>query len=94
MVESAKKETDDDELQTEPLLAGAEIETEIDAVEEDGLPSDEESFVAVSTDEDETNATATFEDDEEFIDELAEDAGDEDIDADEASRTLSENDEE
>ena len=44
-----------------------EIETEIDAVEDDGLPSDEESFIAVSADEDETNAPATFEDAGDFI---------------------------
>ena len=94
MIESAKKETDNDELQTDPLIAGAEIETEIDAVEDDGLPSDEESFMAVSTDEDETNAPASFEDDGEFIDELAEDAEVDDIDADSASGIHSENDEE
>ena len=94
VVEATKKETDEDEFQTDPLLAGAEIEADIDAVEDDGLPADEESFVAVSSDEDETDAPATFEDDEEFIDELAEDADDDDIDADEDAATLSENEEE
>ena len=93
VVETTKKETDEDEFQTDPLLAGAEIEADIDAVEDDGLPADEESFVAVSSDEDETDAPATFEDDEEFIDELAEDA-DDDIDADEDAAPLSENEEE
>ena len=94
VVETTKKETDEDEFQTDPLLAGAEIEADIDAVEDDGLPADEESFVAVSSDEDETAAPATFEDDEEFIDELAEDADDDDIDADEDAAPLSENEEE
>jgi uncharacterized protein (TIGR02300 family) len=93
-VEAAKEETDKDEFQTDPLLAGAEIETDIDSVEDDGLPAEEESFIAVSADEDETAAPATFEDDEEFIDELAEDTGDDDIDADDDSATLSENEKE
>ena len=95
VVETTKKETDEDEFQTDPLLAGAEIEADIDAVEDDGLPADEESFVAVSSDEDETAAPATFKDDEEFIDELAEDADDDDdIDADEDAAPLFENEEE
>ena len=94
VAEAAKKETDEDEFQTDPILAETEIETEIDAVEDDGLPSDEESFIAVSADEDETNAPATFEDAGDFINELAEDAGDDDIDADEASENLSESDQE
>ena len=54
------------------------------------MSADEESFVAVSSDEDEKVARANFEDDEEFIDELAEDAADDDIDA----APLSENEEE
>ena len=60
------------------------------------MPADDESFVAVSSDEDETAAPATFEDDEEFIDELAEDANDVDIDsdADEDASPPSENEEE
>ena len=93
VVEATKKETDEDEFQTDPLLAGDEIEADIEGVEDDGLPADEENFVAVSSDEDETAAPATFEDDEEFIDELAEDA-DDDIDADEDAAPLSENEEE
>ncbi len=94
IVEAAKKDTAENEFQTEPLLAEAEIETDIDDVEDDGLPADDESYIAVSSDEDETNAPATFEDDEEFIDELAEDVEEVDMDADEASGTLSEKDEE
>ena len=94
VIEATKKETDEDVFQTDSLLAGAEIEADIDAVEDDGLPADEESFVAVSSNEDETTAPATFEDDEEFMDELAEDADDDDIDADEDAVPLSENEEE
>jgi uncharacterized protein (TIGR02300 family) len=94
VIEATKKETDEDVFQTDSLLAGAEIEADIDAVEDDGLPADEESFVAVSSNEDETTAPATFEDDEEFMDELAEDAADDDIDADEDALPLSENEEE
>ena len=94
VVETTKKETDEDEFQTDPLLAGAEIEADINAVEDDGLAADEESFVAASSDEDETAAPATFEDDEEFIDELAEDADDDDIDADEEAAPLPEKEEE
>ena len=97
VVETTKKETDEDEFQTDPLLAGAEIEADIDAVEDDGLPADEESFVAVSSDEDETAAPATFQEDEAPIHELAEDAedaDDDDIDADEDAAPLSENEEE
>ncbi len=91
VVEATKKETDEDEFQTDPLLAGDEIEADIEGVEDDGLSADEESYVAVSSDEDEKAARATFEDDEEFIDELAEDAADDDdIDA----APLSENEEE
>ena len=90
VVEATKKETDEDEFQTDPLLAGDEIEADIEGVEDDGLSADEESFVAVSSDEDEKVARANFEDDEEFIDELAEDAADDDIDA----APLSENEEE
>ena len=94
VVETAKKETDEDEFQTVSLLSESEIETDIDAVEDDGLPANEESFIAVNEDEDETVTPATFEDDEEFIDKLAEDAGDDGIDANDDTATLSENDEE
>ena len=57
------------------------------------MPTDEEAFVAVSEDDEEATASAKFEDDEEFIDELSEDTGDDDIDTDDAENGLTENDE-
>ena len=94
VVEVVKKEQEEDDFQTDPILDGAELEADIDSVEDDGLPTDEEAFVAVSEDDEEATASAKFEDDEEFIDELAEDADDDDIDADEDAAPLSENEEE
>ena len=94
VVEITKKESDEDEFEAGPLLAGAEIEADIEAVEDDGLPQDEESFIAVNADEDETAASAAFEDEQDFIDELADDASDDDIDADDHEATLSDSEEE
>ena len=93
VVEVVKKEQEEDDFQTDPILNGAELETDIDSVEDDGLPTDEEAFVAVSEDDDEATASAKFEDDEEFIDELSEDTGDDDIDTDDVENGLTENDE-
>ncbi len=93
VVEVVKKEQEEDDFQTDPILDGAELEADIDSVEDDGLPTDEEAFVAVSEDDDEATASAKFEDDEEFIDELSEDTGDDDIDTDDAENGLTENDE-
>ena len=93
VVEVVKKEQEEDDFQTDPILDGAELETDIDTVEDDGLPTDEEAFVAVSEDDDEATASAKFEDDEEFIDELSEDTGDDDIDTDDEENGLTENDE-
>ena len=93
VVEVVKKEQEEDDFQTDPILDGAELEADIDSVEDDGLPTDEEAFVAVSEDDEEATASAKFEDDEEFIDELSEDTGDDDIDTDDAENGLTENDE-
>ena len=77
-VEVLKKDKSDNDFESDPLLQGADFEDDIDAVEDDGLPSDEDGFVAVKSDEEEETAPATFDDDEEFIDELPDDNSDED----------------
>ena len=77
-VEVLKKDKSDNDFESDPLLQGADLEDDIDAVEDDGLPSDEDGFVAVKSDEEEETAPATFDDDEEFIDELPDDNSDED----------------
>ena len=76
--EVLKKDKSDNDFESDPLLQGADLEDDIDAVEDDGLPSDEDGFVAVKSDEEEETAPATFDDDEEFIDELPDDNSDED----------------
>ncbi|MDA9815935.1 TIGR02300 family protein [Alphaproteobacteria bacterium] len=77
-VEVLKKDKSDNDFESDPLLQGADLEDDVDAVEDDGLPSDEDGFVAVKSDEEEETAPATFDDDEEFIDELPDDNSDED----------------
>ena len=81
VIEVAKKEKDEEDFQDNTLLDEAELDPDIDDVEDDGLPSDEDEFITVSDDDDE--ATTTFTNDEEFMDNLAEDAGEDDIDEDE-----------
>ena len=77
-VEVLKKDKSGNDFESDPLLQGADLEDDIDAVEDDGLPSDEDGFVAVKSDEEEETASATFDDDEEFMDELPDDNSDED----------------
>ena len=81
VIEVVKKEKDEEDFQDNTLLDEAELDPDIDDVEDDGLPSDEDEFIAVSEDDDED--TTTFTNDEEFMDNLTEDAGEDDIDEDE-----------
>ena len=81
IIEVVKKEKDDEDFQDDTLLNEAELDPDIDDVEDDGLPSDENEFITVSDDDDE--ATTTFTNNEEFMDNLSEDAGEDDIDEDE-----------
>ncbi len=80
-IEVVKKEKDEEDFQDNTLLDEAELDPDIDDVEDDGLPSDEDEFITVGDDDDE--ATTTFTNGEEFMDNLTEDAGEDDIDEDE-----------
>ena len=80
VVEVTKNEKDEEEFEDAALLNEGDLETDLDNAEEDGLPSDEDSFIPVGEDEDEETAPATFEDDEEFMDNLSEEVEDDDID--------------
>ena len=91
-IEVVKKEKDEEDFQDNTLLDESELDPDIDDVEDDGLPSDEDEFITVSDDDDE--ATTTFANDEEFMDNLAEDAGEDDIDEDEETNPSSKKEEE
>ena len=91
VIEAVKKEKDEEDFQDNTLLDEAELDPDIDDVEDDGLPSDEDEFIAVSEDDDE--ATTTFTNDEEFMDNLTEDAGEDDIDEDEETSPSSKKEE-
>ena len=91
-IEVVKKEKDEEDFQDNTLLDEAELDPDIDDDEDDGLPSDEDEFITVSDDDDE--ATTTFANDEEFMDNLAEDAGEDDIDEDEETNPSSKKEEE
>ncbi len=91
VIEVVKKEKDEEDFQDNTLLDEAELDPDIDDVEDDGLPSDEDEFIAVSEDDDE--ATTTFTNDEEFMDNLTEDAGEDDIDEDEETSPSSKKEE-
>ena len=80
IVEVEKNEKDEDEFQDESLLDEEDLEPELENVEDDGLPTDEDSFIQVSEDDEEQTAPAAFEDDEEFIDDLSGDVEDNEID--------------
>ena len=91
VIEVVKKGKDEEDFQDNTLLDEAELDPDIDDVEDDGLPSDEDEFIAVSEDDDE--ATTTFTNDEEFMDNLTEDAGEDDIDEDEETSPSSKKEE-
>ena len=91
VIEVVKKEKDEEDFQDNTLLDEAELDPDIDDVEDDGLPSDEDEFITVSDDDDE--ATTTFTNDEEFMDNLTEDAGEDDIDEDEETNPSSKKEE-
>ena len=91
VIEAVKKEKDEEGFQDNTLLDETELDPDIDD-EDDGLPSDEDEFITVSEDDDE--ATTTFANDEEFMDNLAEDAGEDDIDEDEETNPSSKKEEE
>ena len=92
VIEVVKKEKDEEDFQDNTLLNESELDPDIDDVEDDGLPSDEDEFITVSDEDDE--ATTTFGNDEEFMDNLAEDAGEDDIDEDEETNPSSKKEEE
>ena len=92
VIEVVKKEKDEEGFQDNTLLDESELDPDIDDVEDDGLPSDEDEFITVSDDDDE--ATTTFANDEEFMDNLAEDSGEDDIDEDEETNPSSKKEEE
>ena len=87
VIEAVKKEKDEEGFQDNTLLDETELDPDIDDDEDDGLPSDEDEFITVSEDDDE--ATTTFTNDEEFMDNLTEDAGEDDIDEDEETNPSS-----
>ena len=87
VIEVVKKGKDEEDFQDNALLVEAELDPDIDDVEDDELSSDEDEFITVSDDEDE--ATTTFTNDEEFMDNLTEDAGEDDIDEDEETNSSS-----
>ena len=91
VIEVVKKGKDEEDFQDNTLLDEAELDPDIDDVEDDGLPSDEDEFITVSEDDDE--ATTTFTNDEEFMDNLTEDAGEDDIDEDEETNPSSKKEE-
>ena len=91
VIEVVKKGKDEEDFQDNTLLDEAELDPDIDDVEDDGLPSDEDEFITVSEDDDE--ATTTFTNDEEFMDNLTEDAGEDDIDEDEETNSSSKKEE-
>ena len=91
VIEVVKKGKDEEDFQDNALLVEAELDPHIDDVEDDELSSDEDEFITVSDDEDE--ATTTFTNDEEFMDNLTEDAGEDDIDEDEETNPSSEKEE-
>ena len=91
-IEVVKKEKDEEDFQDNTLLDEAELDPDIDDVEDDGLPSDEDEFITVGDDDDE--ATTTFTNGEEFMDNLTEDAGEDDIDEDEETNPSSKKEEE
>ena len=91
VIEVVKKGKDEEDFQDNTLLDEAELDPDIDDVEDDGLPSDEDEFIAVSEDDDED--TTTFTNDEEFMDNLTEDAGEDDLDEDEETNPSSKKEE-
>ena len=91
VLEVVKKGKDEEDFQDNTLLDEAELDPDIDDVEDDGLPSDEDEFITVGDDDDE--ATTTFTNGEEFMDNLTEDAGEDDIDEDEETNPSSKKEE-
>ena len=91
VIEVVKKGKDEEDFQDNTLLDEAELDPDIDDVEDDGLPTDENEFITVSDDDDE--ATTTFTNNEEFMDNLSEDAGEDDIDEDEETNPSSKKEE-
>ncbi len=94
IVEVAKNEKGEDDFQDESLLEAEDLEPEMENVEDDGLPTDEDSFIQVSEDDEEQTATTGFEDDEEFIDDLSGDMEDDEIDGEDDADISSREDEE
>ncbi len=81
VAEVAKNKNDEAEFEDDALLEDEDLETDLENAEDDGLPSDEDSFIPVDgEDRDEETATTKFEDGEEFMDDLSEDVVDNDID--------------
>ena len=93
IVEVAKNEKGEDDFQDESLLEAEDLEPEMENVEDDGLPTDED-FIQVSEDDEEQTAPAAFEDDEEFIDDLSGDMEDDEIDGEDDADISSREEEE
>ena len=93
VVEIAKNERDEPQFQNETELDDDDLEPDIEDVEDDGLPSDEDSFIPVNEDDDEDTAPAPFEDDEVFMGNLSEDVGDDEIDEEDETEITSQEEE-
>ena len=94
VVDADKNEKDENDFQDDTLLDEEDLEVDMENVEDDGLPSDEDNYIPVSDDDDEETAASAFEDGKEFIDNLSEDLGDGDIDGeDEVDKTRQEQEE-
>ena len=94
VVDADKNEKDENDFQDDTLLEEEDLEADMESVEDDGLPSDEDSFIPVSEDDDEETASSAFENGEEFMDNLSEDVGDDEIDEeDEADKTAQDQEE-
>ena len=91
VIEVVKKGKDEEDFQDNTLLDEAELDPDIDEVEDDGHPSHEDEFSTVGDHDDE--ATTTFTNGEEFMDNLTEDAGEDDIDEDEETNPSSKKEE-
>ena len=94
VVDADKNEKDENDFQDDTLLDEGDLEADMENVEDDGLPSDEDNYIPVSDDDDEETASSAFEDGEEFMDNLSEDLEDEDIDGEnEGDKTRQEKEE-
>ena len=91
IVDADKKEKNENDFEDDNLLDEGDLEADMENVEDDELPSDEDSYIPVSEDDEEETAPSVFEDGEEFMDDLSEDVGDDDIDGEgEADKTRQE----